>query len=554
MDVKLTTRSAWIGSLALALLLGSDSMTLADEATASDSKEVSAAIFISDDGISDEETSASPAIPQSAKGSVVFIEDTPAQAPVSRATINRAVVTSNPATLAFGAKTVDAKPTTARGDLKVIANPQQSTALKTIAMEIDRPVETERPLPNQTPPVQQPTVRKMVTAELVAKPFEREQLGDIQIAVHNKSIAPAVAPAVAPAIAPAIAPEIAPEIVPEIAAPTAKTPSVVRLLIDAHQHSHEAKAVSDYSQIVQQCAEAIDLGAKGDQRSFARQLSSWALNRRGQIRLDEGELDIAKADFLAALDFHPRNWRAMHNQGVIFAQSNQFAEAFDDFNQVIQLNPKYAKAYANRATLYVQAKDLQAAIKDYEQAIERDKNLATAYVGLGRVCHMLGRWDDAIEYFTTAVQLEPTSASVICSRGDLHADMGLYGEALADYARTIELDPEFAHAYRNGAWLLATCPDERFRDPENAILGARQALECSYGEQHVALDTLAAAFASDGQFEQAIAMVTQAVDLAPEDAKFSYLTRLQLYQGSQPFRTEPVGDVSQATYEVSDQE
>jgi len=333
--------------------------------------------------------------------------------------------------------------------------------------------------------------------------------------------------------------------------PTRKVASAASLLISAHKNSLEAKTVSDYSQIAQDCAEAIGQGAAGDQHGFARQLSSWALNRRGQLHSDEGEQDLANADFQAALDWNARNWRAMHNRGVSFAQAGLFAEAFDNFNAVIGLNPQYAKAYANRATLYVQAKDLQAAITDYEQAIERDEQFATAYIGLGRVCHMLGRWDEAIEYFTAAVQLEPTSADVVCSRGDLRADMGHYGEALADYARTIELDPQFAHAYRNGAWLLATCPDERFRDPENAVLGAQQALEYSYGEQHVALDTLAAALASNGQFEKAIATVTRAVDMAPEDAKFSYLSRLQLYQDSEPFRTEPAGNVSQVVYEAS---
>ena len=35
---------------------------------------------------------------------------------------------------------------------------------------------------------------------------------------------------------------------------------------------------------------------------FAHQLNSWALNRRGQIRTDEGEQELAVADFEAALD------------------------------------------------------------------------------------------------------------------------------------------------------------------------------------------------------------------------------------------------------------
>jgi len=327
------------------------------------------------------------------------------------------------------------------------------------------------------------------------------------------------------------------------------------LLISAHQQSLLAESMEDYTQIIESCAEALhqlahaDKRTHADKRQFAHQLSSWALNRRGQLSSDESEQDLACADFQTALDFNPRNWRAMHNRGVSFAQLGQFAEAFDDFNAVVRLNPNYAKAYANRATLYVQAKDLQSATKDYELAIQQDSQFATAYVGLGRVCHMLGRWDDAIENFTAAIQLEPTSPDIVCSRGDLQADMGNYGDALADYARTIELDPEFAHAYRNGAWLLATCPDERYRDPENAILGAQQALEYSYGDRHIALDTLAAALASNGQFDEAIATVAQAVETAPEDAKITYLSRLELYQANEPFRSEPVDNVTQATYE-----
>jgi len=355
-------------------------------------------------------------------------------------------------------------------------------------------------------------------------PVVRDQLGDIQTALHN--VTPVVEAQPAVAVAP-----------------------MAQLLVTAHDLSQQAETEEDYTRIIQACSEALRLGAADDQYGFATQLCSWAYNRRGQLRSDAGHGDAATADFISAINMNPRNWRALHNRGVSHAQAGAFAEAFDDFNAMIQINPRYAKAYANRATLYVQAKDLQSAIADYQQAIALDSQFATAHVGLGRVYHMLGEFDAAVAHFSAAVDLNPTSANIVCSRGDLQADMGRYGEALADYARTIELDPEFAHAYRNGAWLLATCPDDRFRDPQNAVMGARQALEYSYGEKHVALDTLAAALASAGQFDEAIATVSQAAALAPEQAKTTYLSRLELYQANQPFRTEPVGEVSQVGYE-----
>jgi len=518
MDVKLTKQSACFFSFALLLSLGGVSLSAADEAIATDAEE-SSMIFISDDT-----TNEPPSLPQSvvgasAEGSLVFIEDTPKSS--AQATLQQAAAAPLPVF-------IEPAQSIARGELKVISN--QATQ---VHLEALRPMLKQQPL---APIVQQPLAATTTIHEPRSAPHERDQPGDIQVAVHNELVS-------------------APSPVSFPARPTIKP--FEELLISAHQQSLLAESMEDYTQIIESCAEALhqfanaDKGTHADKRQFAHRLSSWALNRRGQLSSDESEQDLAYADFQTALDYNPRNWRAMHNRGVSFAQLGQFAEAFDDFNAVVQLNPKYAKAYANRATLYVQAKDLQSATKDYKLAIQQDSQFATAYVGLGRVCHMLGRWDDAIENFTAAIQLEPTSPNIVCSRGDLQADMGNYADALADYARTIELDPEFAHAYRNGAWLLATCPDERYRDPENAVLGAQQALEYSYGDRHIALDTLAAALASNGQFEEAVATVAQAVETAPEDAKIMYLSRLELYQAHEPFRSVPVGDVTQATYEAN---
>jgi len=338
----------------------------------------------------------------------------------------------------------------------------------------------------------------------------------------------------------------------EVVAP-AKIDPIAKLLIRTHTLSLQAETEQEYTEIIQHCAEAIRRGADSESRRFAKLLTAWALNRRGQARMSENQQEQANADFRAALDQDPNNWRALHNRGVSRAQAEQFSEAFDDFNRVIQLNPRFAKAYANRATLYVQANDLPAALKDYHRASQLDKNLVAAQVGLASVCHQLGRWDAALEHYGAAVRLDPSNAEVVCSRGDLLADMGRYRGALADYARTIELNPEFAHAYRNGAWLLATCPVPEFRDAKNAIQGARRALDFGYGERHVALDTLAAAFANAGQFEEAVSTLQQAMSTAPDQAKTTYLSRLQRYQQQQPFRTQPIGKVSQAVYEVIQQ-
>jgi tetratricopeptide (TPR) repeat protein len=324
--------------------------------------------------------------------------------------------------------------------------------------------------------------------------------------------------------------------------------SAAQLLIQAYKLSLTASSESEYSQIVRWCAEAMRHGLQGENRKFALNLSAWALNRRGQARADQGQDDLAVSDFRAALEFDPSCWRALHNRSVTFAQNGRFAEAFDDVCKVIEINPLFAKAYSNRATLYVQAGDFEKALADYAKAIELAPTLVQALVGQGRVCHLAGRLEEALASFHAAVEQAPDNAEIVCSRGDLLVDLGRYSEALEDYARAIDLDPKFEHAYRNGAWLLATCPDDAVRDAAGALQGAQAALDCGYGERHAALDTLAAALANDGRFDEAIGTMQQAIEIAPDDMVPEYQARQQLYESGEPFRTHPVDAVQEAEF------
>ncbi|MCG8449163.1 MAG: tetratricopeptide repeat protein, partial [Pirellulales bacterium] len=177
--------------------------------------------------------------------------------------------------------------------------------------------------------------------------------------------------------------------------PAPKVDPIAKVLLSAHELSQHAATEDDYTSIIEQCRAALSMGAQGDKKQFARQLSSWSLNRRGQLRVETREPLAANADFQAAIDFNNRNWRALHNRGVSRAQAGEYAKAFDDFNRVLKLNPRYAKAYTNRALLYVQANDLHSAADDYELASKLDPNLIVAHTGRGRVCHMLGRFEQA---------------------------------------------------------------------------------------------------------------------------------------------------------------
>ena len=90
------------------------------------------------------------------------------------------------------------------------------------------------------------------------------------------------------------------------------------------------------------------------------------------------------------------------------------------------------------------------------------------------------------------------------------------------------------------AWLLATCPEERFRDGQRAIDHATQACELTNWNDSGILDTLATAYAAAGKFDKAVEFQQKAVNLATKDAEIDKLREhLKLYRDGKPNR-EPV--------------
>ena len=86
------------------------------------------------------------------------------------------------------------------------------------------------------------------------------------------------------------------------------------------------------------------------------------------------------------------------------------------------------------------------------------------------------------------------------------------------------------------AWLLATCPDARFRHQERAIQYAERAVALGGKEDYRYLDTLAAALANNGNFDQAKSTIQEALKVVPEAQKKPLEDRLALYNKNQPYR------------------
>ena len=88
------------------------------------------------------------------------------------------------------------------------------------------------------------------------------------------------------------------------------------------------------------------------------------------------------------------------------------------------------------------------------------------------------------------------------------------------------------------AWFLSVCPDEDYRDGKKAVEYAEKALKMTGEKDWNFIDTVAAAYAENGEFDKAIELQKKAVEYAPEKERASYESRLKLYESKKPYRSD----------------
>ena len=84
-----------------------------------------------------------------------------------------------------------------------------------------------------------------------------------------------------------------------------------------------------------------------------------------------------------------------------------------------------------------------------------------------------------------------------------------YKEAKQEYLKAVEKEPRNAVALNNLGWLLATCPADEVRNGREAVALAARACVVTKWKNAAAIQTLAVAFAEDGQLQKAIVLLVK---------------------------------------------
>ena len=263
-----------------------------------------------------------------------------------------------------------------------------------------------------------------------------------------------------------------------------------------------------------------------------------AIMNRGNAYSAKGEFDKAMQDYDEAINLDPKNAGAYVNRALALARQGDFEAAMKDYAKAIALNPRQWQAYFNRAAELKDSGKLREAVADLSQVINLNPEFAGAYVNRANIYVRQSELDKAIADYNAALQRDSTLTDIYISRAKLFVRKKKYQQAVSDLQRVAQMKTKRPEAALNSlAWLRATCPEPGMRDGKEAVQLAVKACDLSEWKNWGTIDTLAAAYAETGDFDQAInyqQCVLQMVNPPTDQRKLQQ--RLALYREHKPYR------------------
>ena len=301
------------------------------------------------------------------------------------------------------------------------------------------------------------------------------------------------------------------------------------------------------------------------------QLAWW---NAGNMALREQKYDEAISYYQEGLRRKPPNPELHLNIGIALARQGKLQEAIEQYQAALALNPNYLEGRLNLASTFVRLRNFDAAGTNYAMILRDHPNFAPAHFNAANLFMETGAPDKAIHHLQTAVHLQPNftdahrqfglllvkagrpaearrhlEQSLIANPRDpvAHASLGaiLAGTtdvagAINSYRLALQQDPNLTIALNNLTWLLATHPQDEFRNGAEAVRLGERAVQLTERREVPFLGTLAAAYAEAGRFEEAIATAEEAIKLAESQGLRDLENRnrelLVLYRSGKPWR------------------
>jgi tetratricopeptide (TPR) repeat protein len=257
---------------------------------------------------------------------------------------------------------------------------------------------------------------------------------------------------------------------------------------------------------------------------------------------EQGHYDEAIAHYKTALQSQPRA-TIWNNLGQSLVATAKLEEAINAFQKALKLNPSFGRAHHNLALALVRSGRQQESLVHFGDAARLEPKNASVHNNYAIMLGRAGRTDEAIQEFQMALRLNPVFVEAHCNIASLLLENGRTKDAAAHYIAALQTKADYLPAMVSLAWIYATDSGEvGTQHAAEAVRLAEQACQISGCKQNGLLDTLAAAYANAGRFEEAVKTGEEAFSIAKAVGENNFAdsirARIDLYKKGSPFRAK----------------
>jgi tetratricopeptide (TPR) repeat protein len=275
--------------------------------------------------------------------------------------------------------------------------------------------------------------------------------------------------------------------------------------------------------------------------TLARNPECWmAHTNLGLVLLQQGKIDDGIAQYRSVLQMQPGSWDAEYNLGTALLGKAEVDEAIVHCERAVQMRPTDPDALVCLGNALFQKGRIDEAIHHYQKAITLYPDHFLARYSLGHALLEKGDLDGAIQVCRSALLLRPSDVDSQTTLAIALEETGNPTEAIQHYQKALDVAPSSIPTLTNLAWLLATTRDASLRNGLKAVELAKQADRLVGGTNTLVLRTLAAAYAENGEFANAVTTARSAMQLARMHDESAMMTDLNqqiaLYQLGMPYR------------------
>jgi tetratricopeptide (TPR) repeat protein len=264
----------------------------------------------------------------------------------------------------------------------------------------------------------------------------------------------------------------------------------------------------------------------------------------GMALANMGRRHEAIERYKQAIQAEPEMVWAHYNCGFMLAELGRASEAIAHYQEALRVKPDYLEVHNNWGSLLLSMGRTAEALDHYQKSLRIASN-PTAHNNLGMILQANGRLDEAADHFRQAVRLRPDYVRAQFNLVLTLAQMGRVREAIETGSQADKSLPDQWQVKAQVAWLLATHDPADGGDPYGALELAERAVTLSGRREVVCLETLAAACASAGRFEDAMVVGVEAGRLAQSTGQKALLARIEKqlyeYRNRKPYRESLVG-------------